>query len=99
MAKTRIQTMKSAEYKNSLDCIVKTARSEGLCPLLIPPLIASRSIFLMEGFHTIFFAAWTAHHNHFCGFGAAHKIFQINTTGQSKRFSVHSLIKQIYKEK
>jgi len=33
MAKTRIQTMKAGEYKNSLDCIVKTARSEGVLSL------------------------------------------------------------------
>jgi len=33
MAKTRIQTMKNNEYKNALDCIVKTARSEGVFSL------------------------------------------------------------------
>jgi len=33
MAKTRIQTMKAGEYKNSLDCIAKTARAEGFLSL------------------------------------------------------------------
>jgi len=33
MAKTRIQTMKHGEYKNAIDCIVKTARSEGVLSL------------------------------------------------------------------
>eukprot|EP01111_Echinosteliopsis_oligospora_P004468 TRINITY_DN1724_c0_g1_i1.p1 TRINITY_DN1724_c0_g1~~TRINITY_DN1724_c0_g1_i1.p1 ORF type:complete len:310 (-),score=97.00 TRINITY_DN1724_c0_g1_i1:24-953(-) len=33
MAKTRIQTMKGAEYKNTVDCIVKVARQEGVFSL------------------------------------------------------------------
>jgi len=33
MAKTRIQTMEAGKYKNSLDCIVKTAQAEGVLSL------------------------------------------------------------------
>lgn len=33
MAKTRIQTMKHGEYKGAVDCIIKTARSEGVFSL------------------------------------------------------------------